>query len=115
MELVRDGGVEAQHGFDHRIVGGGPGRLAAMQFQPLRPEDDAVAGAAGIADGRSVEHERRALELGWQAAHAGLAERPIDDGGWLTPGLGNFERTGELADQQLRIIDLDRGQDDAAA
>ena len=27
------------------------------------------------------------------------------------PGLGNFERTAELADQKLRIIDLDRGQD----
>ena len=112
MELVRDGGVEAQHGFDHRIVGGGPGRLATMQFQPLRPEDDAVAGGVGIADSRSVEHERRALELGWQAAHAGLTQRPIEDGGWLTPGLGDFERTAELADQQLRIIDLDSGQND---
>src|SRR6476660_2488380 len=111
MELVGDGGVEAQPGFDHRIVGCGSGRLAAMQLEPLRPEDDAVTGQVGIADGRSVEHQRRPLELGWQAAHAGLTERPIEDGGWRAPGLGAFERPGELADQKLRIIDLDRGEE----
>src|SRR3954468_21772189 len=103
MEFVRHGGAEAQHVFDHRIAGGGSGPSAAMQFQPLRLEQDAVASAAGITDSRAVEHERRALELRWQAAHAGLAESPVDDGGGGAAGLGNFERTRELADQKLRI------------
>src|SRR5215472_11577884 len=80
-----------------------------MQLQSPRPEHGAVGGDAGIADGRLHERKRRTLHARRQATHAGLGQSPTDDAGGRASRLGDFERSGKLADQKLWVIDLDGG------
>jgi hypothetical protein len=81
-----------------------------MQLDVLRFEHDIVAGPAAVAHDGSVERERRAFDACRQSAHARLREFPIDHRRRRTPRLGDFERTGEFGDQELRVVDLDGGE-----
>src|SRR5262249_3509553 len=105
MELVRHRAVEAQDGLDRGIAGSSVAGLSPMQLHPLRLEHHTAA-AAGIAHRRSIEHERGALDTGGQAAHAGLTEPPVDDRRRRTARLEYFKRGGELADEELGVVDL---------
>src|SRR5512132_4089682 len=81
-----------------------------MQLHPSRAEYGVIAGQTRGTDGRTNEHQRRTLHVGWQTTHTGLSESPVDDGRGLTSRLGNFEWASEFADQQFRVIDLDGGK-----
>ena len=83
-----------------------------MQLQSLRREHGVVAGARSR--GRS-EHRARARRA--PPPTAGRARWPAPsvqfaDVDGRASRLGNLERTRELADQERRVIDLSRGQDE---
>ena len=66
------------------------------------------AGAAGPVEVRPVEHERHAVRIGRQPAHAHLRPRPIGDEARRLARFEQAERPGDVAHQQGRTVDPGR-------
>jgi len=109
-ELVRDVALSRSTVSDDRMSSLDPDAWRP-QFQPLRLKT--MPSPAGLDRGQfgSVDHKRARPELGWHAAHAGLTQRPIGNGVWLTPVLRRFSDGPLNSLLRASIIDLDTPND----